>query len=198
MMTQTPPRAVKPAGRVYLARTGRTDFDEQGRLTGRLEVPVSEGGQAELADTAGALTGLDIKVVYCAASTAAEHSAATLAKRLGVKRKILKDLHNIDFGLWQGLEIDEIRRRHRKQVKQWEQAADTTACAPCGESLPEVTERVAKALKPVLKRARQENVLLVAADPLRQVIRNVIRHQQTASTLQLDETPWEALPAGAE
>ena len=83
--------------------------------------------------------------------------------------RVLKDLRNLDFGLWQGLQTAEVRRKHPKLYKQWEESP-RGICPPAGETVEEVLERLPKALKPVLKRREGSIAALIAPDPLRRLI----------------------------
>jgi broad specificity phosphatase PhoE len=135
-----------------------------------LDIPLSARGRAELADLATQFRPLGIREVFATSGEAARESATYLAEQLDAKVRFLDDLKNQDLGLWQGLTVDEVRRRHKRVFKQWEESP-CAVCPPAGEMVDQVLERVQKGLKPVLKRCRRRPVLLVAPDPLRKVIR---------------------------
>ena len=79
--------------------------------------------------------------------------------------------HSVE-GLWQGLKVDEIRRKHPKVFKQWQESPQAI-CPPGGETLTEAVARVRKALeKPLKKKGR---LAVVAADPLAAIICAVVR-----------------------
>ena len=92
-------------GQVFLAKSATTDFDEQDRIVGTLNVPINVRGQAEVIEMARELAGVPIDTVYSTPSTSARETAALLAKQLGAKVKELEELRNLDFGLWQGLPV---------------------------------------------------------------------------------------------
>ncbi|MGL4462583.1 MAG: histidine phosphatase family protein, partial [Planctomycetia bacterium] len=141
-------------GKIILARPGQTELDEQERIVGNLDLPVSVRGLAELEDLARAVAGCDIEIVYGADGEASRQSARFLGDRLGVPVQILDDLRNLDFGLWQGLEKSEVRRKHPKLYRQLEESP-CAACPPAGEMIDELQLRVARTTKTVLKRARK-------------------------------------------
>src|SRR5690606_34181359 len=99
-------------GQLILARCGSTDFDEQDRIVGNLDIPVDVRGQAEMAELARDLKDTPIHTIYSSAGESARESARFLGEKLGVRVKVLEDLRNVDFGLWQGLPISEVRRKH--------------------------------------------------------------------------------------
>lgn len=180
-------------GQLILARCGATDFDEQDRIVGNLDIPVNVRGQAEMAELANDLAGRSIHTIYSSAGESARESARFLAERLGVKVRVLEELRNIDFGLWQGLPVAEVRRKHPKVFKQWEQSP-CAICPPAGEMLDVVIDRVRRALKPVLRRCQNSTCVLVAPDPLRQVIRCYLKNTDVAHLLEdHNGSIWETI-----
>lgn len=180
-------------GQILLARSATTDFDEQHRIIGRLDLPVNVRGQAELAALAEEWRGKPIATIYAAGCESARQSASVLGKLLGVKVRQLAELKNLDYGLWQGLQVDEVRRKHPKLFKQWEETTGD-ACPPAGETLAQVFERLPKALKPVLKSRPGAVVALFAPDPLRQIIRCYLRGEDCSRIWENgDSAPWELL-----
>jgi probable phosphoglycerate mutase len=161
-------------GQVILARSATTDYDEEDRIVGTLDVPLNARGLSEVAEMARLLAGREIDAVYSTASESARESAKILGKELGVKVKELDDLTNLDFGLWQGLPVSEVQRKHRKLYKHWKEHP-SEACPPAGEAVDRVYERVEKVLGPIVKKNSFRAVVVVAPDPLRNVIRCFLR-----------------------
>lgn len=157
-------------GKLILARAGTTDYDEQQRIAGTLDLPVNVRGQAEMLDLARDLEHQNVAVIYAAAGETARFSAQILGDRLDIKVKELAELTNQDFGLWQGLQLDEVRRKHPRVYKQWEEAP-CAVCPPNGEMAQAVLDRIGKILKPSLKKHQGDTVVVVAPDPLRKFIR---------------------------
>ena len=104
--------------RVVLIRPGTTDYDEQGRIKGTLDIPLNDFGNNQTAQAADELSELDIEIVYSSPCQAAAETAAVLANSLGVKSKSVNRLQNLDHGLWQGKLIDEVKSTQRKVYKQ--------------------------------------------------------------------------------
>jgi broad specificity phosphatase PhoE len=156
--------------RVVLIRPGSTDYDDQGRIQGTLNLPLSERGQAEAADAAERLRDQQIHRIYCGAEESARATARTIAKALGLRLRELKNLHNVNQGLWQGLPVEEVRQRHPRVYRQWCDEP-TTVCPPEGETVMDALERTRSVLKPLLRRHRDETIGLVVPQPLDDVVR---------------------------
>ncbi len=157
--------------RVILIRPGMTDFDEQGRIKGRLDIPLNEYGADQIVRTANELADQGIEVVYTAPCRAAEETAAVLSRTLKVKLRPIRNLHNLNHGLWQGKLIDEVRATQRKVYRQWQEQPETV-CPPEGEMLGTARRRVQSALEKILRRHREGVVALVAPEPLASLVRS--------------------------
>ncbi|QDU64755.1 Phosphoserine phosphatase 1 [Planctomycetes bacterium Pan216] len=181
-------------GRIILVKSGQTDFDEQHRVVGNLDLPMNVRGHAELTEAANELGSFEIITIYSAAGVSAKESAKHLGERLGVNKiRVLEDLKNQDFGLWQGLQVEEIRRKHPKVYKQWAQSP-CDICPPGGEMVNDVMDRVEKSLKPVLKKSQSNTVALVAPDPLRKLIRCYLKRDGVSNLMENGKgQTWEAI-----
>ncbi len=157
--------------RVILIRPGMTDLDEQRRIKGRLDIPLNDYGTDQIVRTANELADQEIEVVYTAPGRAAEETAAVLSQTLKVKARPIRNLHNLNQGLWQGKSIDEVRATQRKVYRQWQEQPETV-CPPEGEMLGSARQRVHSALEKILRRHRQGVVALVVPEPLASLVRS--------------------------
>ena len=169
---------------IYLIRPGCTDFDEQHRIQGKLDLPLSVRGQEQLARLLLDLAKIEIDVLYSSPCEPARSTALALGAARGLAVKEIEGLHNVDHGLWQGLKVDDIRRKHPKVFKQWQESPEAI-CPPGGETLAEAVDRVRKALEKPLK--KKGHLAVVAADPLAAIICAVVRG-----------TTLEEIPAACE
>jgi broad specificity phosphatase PhoE len=172
---------------VILIRPGTTLYDEQNRVQGILDIPLSERGCAEAARLAECLaesdSGSALAALYCGPGESVIRTAEILGKVLGLRPRRVDDLRNLDQGLWQGLQIEEIKRRNSKLFRQWIEDP-RTVCPPHGETVEDAMVRVKAALKPLFRRHLDEIFGLVAGEPLARLISCLLRK---ASRPQLDE-----------
>ncbi len=168
---------------VVLIRPGATVYDEQNRVQGVLDLPLSDRGLAEVACLAESLAGLDLAALYCGPSQSAVRTAECVGRALGLRPRRIDELRNLDQGLWQGLQIEEIRRRHLKVFRQWIDDPFTVQ-PPQGEDVEHALERVNAALRPLVRRHRVEAIGLVACEPIAQLIAAQLRRDLK---VQLDE-----------
>ncbi|MCA9163469.1 MAG: histidine phosphatase family protein [Planctomycetales bacterium] len=159
--------------RIILIRPGSTEFDEQRRIKGTLDIPLSEHGQAEATEAARALSDLHIDSIYYGPGCASRQSADLLASGRRVKLKELESLTNLNHGLWHGKLIDEVRRNQPKVYRQFQEHPESV-CPPGGETVDCVEQRAAKALNRLLRKHRHGVIALVVPEPLASVVRHLL------------------------
>ncbi|HEX3727880.1 MAG TPA: histidine phosphatase family protein [Pirellulales bacterium] len=160
---------------IVLVHPGSTDYDEQGRIQGTLDIPLNDQGKREVEHVVAELRPLAITAVYCGPSQAASETAIAISEALGVKLKKLDMLQNLDHGLWQGMLIEDVRRKQPKVYRGW-QEQPTSVCPPEGEMLNTAQERVQSALTKIIKKHKQGTIAVVAPEPLASVIHCQLRH----------------------
>ena len=120
----------------------------------------------------GNCSGVRLDVVYSAPCEPARSTAIAICNECGAAFKELADFCNVNHGLWQGLQLDDARRKYPKVFKQWQESPETV-CLPEGETVAEALERIERGLRKCLKRKR--NVGIVASEPLATLIGCVLR-----------------------
>jgi broad specificity phosphatase PhoE len=166
---------------LYAVQTGQTVWEAQARLEALAGVPLSDAGRQRAERIGKELVPHEPTVVYSGPGQAESESARLLGGELGVKVRRDDRLCELDFGLWQGLTIQEVKHRHPSLWKQW-QESPASVRPPGGESLDEAAARAGKALRDILKKERNQGPVLV----LRPVVLAVVR-------CLLDEAPLDEL-----
>jgi broad specificity phosphatase PhoE len=183
--------------RVVLIRPGSTDYDAQNRIQGTLDIPLNSHGSAEAAETAEGLRPLALHRIFSEGSQSAEETGRVISTHLGLRFRKLDKLHNVNQGLWQGLQVDEVKRKHPRVYRQWCEAP-ATVCPPGGETVAEAYDRVTRILKPLLRRHRDEVIGLVVHDPLASLIRSYLLGQGPAQPYSpsLGDARWTVIEHG--
>lgn len=161
--------------RIVLIRPGATEYVQQGRIQGVLEVPLNEEGASEAARISGELAEMGIEALYAADSEHVLQTANAIASALGVKLKQLEGLRNLDHGLWQGMLVEEVKRKQPKVYRQWQDQPESV-CPPGGEMLSDAQERVRMVMTKVLKKHKGGVVGVVVPEPLASLVRAYLAH----------------------
>jgi phosphoserine phosphatase len=157
---------------VVVIRPGCTDFDAQHRIQGTLDLPLNERGEQQVAELVEQLRPLPIEALYTGDCEPARSTAEAIGRELGVEVREVEGLRNLDQGLWQGLPVEDIRRKFPKVYRQWQDEPERI-CPPEGETVPAAVERIRKALHRPLKKRGMIGV--VASEPLATLICCMIR-----------------------
>jgi broad specificity phosphatase PhoE len=160
---------------IALIRPGTTDYDLQGRIQGRLDIPLNQQGHDQVERAIECLRGHSLVALYCSMCRAAQETAERIGRELKLKTKAIDRLQNLDHGLWQGMRVEEVKRKQPKVYKQWQEHPEIV-CPPNGEMLSAVIERTAAALDKLLRKHRFGVVGLVAPEPLASVIRSQLQN----------------------
>jgi broad specificity phosphatase PhoE len=180
--------------KIVLIRPGSTDYDEQRRIQGTLDVPLNEQGNAEVAQLIDALRELHLDAVYAPACQPALATAQAIAKAFEIKFRKLDQMHNLDHGLWQGMLIDEVRLKQPKVYRQW-QEKPWCICPPQGEMLQQAAERIRTAMAKLLKRHKEGVIGLVVSEPLASLVRCLFNHGEPGNLWKAtsEHGRWEVL-----
>ena len=163
---------------ILLIRPGTTEYDQQGRVQGTLDIPLCEDGRQEVEAMVEELRNQPITAVYASPSQSAQQTAEALAATLDIKVKTVDKLHNVDHGLWQGMLVTDVKTKQPRVYRQWQEQPETV-CPPQGETLCSAKQRVQAAMTKLLKKQKSEGLLaVIAPEPLASVIRHVLRHDE--------------------
>jgi probable phosphoglycerate mutase len=160
---------------IVLIRPGCTDFDEQKRIQGTLNLPLNSRGQEQVQQIVEQLHDIPLEVIYTSKSEPAKATAEAIGDSLAVPVKINEGLANLNQGLWQGLQIDEVRRKYPKAFKQWKESPKTI-CPPEGETISDAMTRIQKTIKKPMKRHKVFGI--VASEPLMSLISCLIKNRE--------------------
>src|SRR5947208_3822862 len=156
---------------MLVVRAGATDFDEQGRIKGTLDIPLSEAGQGQVDRLIAELHAAQIDHLYASPCRSARQTAELLAVDHHLKVKTLDELQNLDHGLWQGKLIDEVRVSQPKVFRQLQEHPETV-CPPQGEPVGAAVARVRGLISRLLRKHRSGTVAIVVPEPLATFVRS--------------------------
>jgi len=148
---------------LVLVRHGETDWNRERRFQGLADTPLNAAGQGQARELAAVLRSERLGVVYTSPLRRAKETAAVVAAELGLDAHELEELREIDVGDWQGLTIEDVRKRYPEQLD-----AAWRSGWPNGETHDELSERVLPVLLDLDRRHSGERVLGVThAGPIR-------------------------------
>ncbi|MFK8110593.1 MAG: histidine phosphatase family protein [Rubripirellula sp.] len=183
-----------PVSQVLLIRPGATEFDDQGRIKGSLDMPMSEHGRTQVNSLTEQISDFQVRTIYTSPCESARETAECLAAARGVRIKVIDAFRNIDHGLWHGKLIDELRRNHPRVYRQG-QESPTDICPPEGESIRDAKARVIKAVRKLMRKSGEEVIAIVIPDPMAWVVRSLLNGEELADLwdAETDSAGWELI-----
>ncbi len=155
---------------VLLIRPGSTTFDEDGRIKGSLDIPLSPRGIQQAEAAAKSLSGMKLDCLYAAPCESAQDTSRYIARRTGWRQKTLDCLLNVDHGLWQGKLVDEVRRLQPRVYRQFQEAPESV-CPPGGETLADASARVEQVLDKLKRKHQGHRIAIVVPEPMASIVR---------------------------
>ncbi|MFM7518669.1 MAG: histidine phosphatase family protein [Pirellula sp.] len=179
---------------MLVVRPGATALDEQERMKGSLDIPLSEVGKQQVLKAVDQIAQFPISVIYCGPCESAIDTAKILAEKANCKWKVCQWLKNLHHGLWEGKCIEEIKRQQPKLYRQVQENPNLFN-PPEGESLIQAQQRVGRQLQKLQKKHASEVIAVVIPEPLA----TLIATQLKSSTIddfwksECDTGSWELI-----
>lgn len=147
---------------VYIVRHGETEWNVEGRTQGACDIGLTDEGRRQALRLARRLKGVPIRKIYCSDLKRAFETASIIGNEIGQQWVATPLLREACFGEWEGHTIGEIECIFPGQLSRWYR--DHTFCAPGGESLSCVRERIIKFIDQIksLEIAQDEGILVVS------------------------------------
>lgn len=150
--------------RAVLVASGRTAWDEGGRVGGACDLPLTPAGQLDIETAIKPLAEAHLGLVLCAPDEASRQTAEVVGKTAagGPPPRIrqVEGLSDVCLGLWEGLRHEEIQEKFPKAFRQWREDPQAVV-VPEGETLEEAQGRLVLALGSALGRVGTGAVAIV-------------------------------------
>jgi probable phosphoglycerate mutase len=143
----------------HLLRHGQTEHTPERRFSGRNDLPLSRTGRAEAEAAAARAAELGIEVIVASPLRRTRETAEIVAATLGLPVEFDDDLIELDFGDIEGMTFAEAAEKHPLAARRF--STDVTMAAPGGESVMDVSTRVARARRRLLAQHAGKSVLVV-------------------------------------
>ncbi len=183
---------------IVLIRPGLTEYDQQERIQGDLEVPLNTEGVREAREMAHQLRRLGISVIYAGEDEPAVETGQILGDQLHAKVVYLPRFRNLHMGLWQGMLMDDVKEKQPKVYRKWQDKPDTV-CPPQGENPWSARQRIREALAKILRRHKEGTVGIVVREPLASFVRQELTHGELGDLWKASRcnATWEILEVGS-
>jgi broad specificity phosphatase PhoE len=184
--------------RILLIRPGATVLDEQGRIKGDLDLPLSPNGLQQVASLTRQLADLPIDSIYSSPCVSSRQTADSLAEHTGARVRVDADLRNLDHGLWEGKRFDELKQTQPKVYRLWAEHPESVS-PPGGESIEHAEDRVDRFLRRLFRRTKSGIVAVVAVEPMASILRSRLLSSPIDDLWEAEQrvADWESISVSA-
>jgi len=154
---------------IYLVRHGQTEWNTQLIFRGRKDIPLNERGHKQARAIAGALKDRNIDAIYTSPLSRAVETAQPVATLFDLEVVPVQGFIDINYGEWEGVSYDEVKKRYTDQYAQWEKRPELVQF-PQGETLDVVKERAFGALTDIARKNPTRSVLIISHRVINKVL----------------------------
>jgi phosphoserine phosphatase len=148
--------------RLLLARHGQSLWNEVRKFQGGTDVELSALGRRQAEALGRAVRGRRLAAVYASPLRRALDTATIALQGSRLPIVAVDELRELSLGEWEGCSVDEVSAREGDPYRQWVRAPHDCP-PPGGEALPEVCERVLRAIDRIAAaHSSGDDVLVVA------------------------------------
>lgn len=109
---------------IYLARHGRTAYNQSRRFQGQTEVPLDETGHRQAGELAVKAAGLGLVALWSSPLTRARQTAEAVSAHVGLPVRYDPRLMETDTGVWTDRLYDELAEADPAAYQGWLSGAD--------------------------------------------------------------------------
>lgn len=170
---------------LYLIRHGETEFNASGRIQGQSDSRLSDVGRRQCELVAKVLEHVALDAVYTSPLQRAVESARCLAEPRGLELMVEPLLMEINAGIFQGLDWDEINTRYPAESKLWK-SHDPDFRIPNGETRREVMVRARDALDGIRQTAHRHVAIVAHGGWISSAIKSLLEVPAHLAPFELD------------
>lgn len=146
--------------KVCIIRHGETDWNQEGRIQGQLDIPLNETGRAQALAMAFNSAHYPFSALFSSDLKRATETAAALAEREGLSVVLMKELRERHYGIFQGVAKSEAPQLYPDAYKLYRER-DQSYEFENGESLADFAKRVLGAFNGLVRRHTSQQFAVV-------------------------------------
>jgi probable phosphoglycerate mutase len=151
--------------RLLLVRHGETDWNQQSRYQGQVDISLNENGKLQSEKVAEFLKDISIDKVYSSSLLRAKETAEIiLQQHQNVNLELNDGFKEIIHGAWEGKSETEIEQEFPGELQRWRETPEQFQM-PAGENFQQVWQRTVEVYESIIKAALTEklNTILIVA-----------------------------------
>lgn len=154
---------------IFLIRHAETDWNEEGRIQGDLDIPLNSKGLDQAKQLQKRFKSIQFDSIFSSDLKRAIQTAEFLPKSSEIPIITDDRLRERDYGIWKELTWDEVRLKFPEEYRNV-RMNPVTASPPHGENLQEVSDRVLQFFSEIEEFKNQNTAIVSHNSPLMIII----------------------------
>ena len=146
---------------ILLVRHGQTEWNQQSRIQGHQDSPLTELGKQQAENVKQLLNKFEIHRAYVSPLKRARDTAAIILNGSSLKATVLKDIGEIHLGPWEGKTREETALSHPDEHNSFWYKPDTFNLIGA-ETYDQLQQRMVNGLETIFSANRNTNILVVS------------------------------------
>ncbi|MCP4077925.1 MAG: histidine phosphatase family protein [Gammaproteobacteria bacterium] len=146
---------------ILLVRHGQTEWNQQHRIQGHQDSPLTSLGKQQAQQTKILLEQFDIQQAFVSPLKRAVDTTEIILQGRSLRATILNDLSEINLGPWEGKTRAETALTHPEEYNSFWHRPDTFALSGA-ETFQQLQQRIVNSLDTIFANAGNNNVLVVS------------------------------------
>ena len=147
--------------KLYLIRHGETDYNNELRFQGQIDIPLNQKGIEQAEKVAEFLKDIPLQAIYTSTLQRARTTAEIIGRAKKIKPQETDALREMSFGIWENMNSKDIQKKYAKEWKDFF-AKPASTKIPQGESMSDVQKRVYPVVQQILDEHPEGDVAFVA------------------------------------
>ena len=157
------------ATKIFLVRHGEVANADERCYNGHYNVNLSPEGLRQMMSVADRLKDKPIKAVYSSDLQRTVKGAKIIAERHSIKPIAIKELRELNYGIWEGKRLEDIRNLYPDDVLDRYNNIENHRIQG-GETLLEMKERVLSSINTIIDRHKRDNVVIVSHGGVNRIV----------------------------
>ncbi len=159
--------------KIIIARHGQTKWNEEGRLQGNIDIPVSRIGLNQARMLANHLENVKIDIIYTSRLKRAIRTAQEISKFHQAKMVKTKELNEMSWGILEGMKMQHVKIKYPEIFNKREDDKFNYKL-PKGESPLIIKKRLVKFVNKIKRKHKDKAVLVVGHGGINRVLMGIL------------------------
>ncbi|WP_455089198.1 histidine phosphatase family protein [Peptoanaerobacter stomatis] len=161
--------------KIYITRHGRTIWNEEGKLQGSLDSPLTQEGIQMAKDLSKRILPYNIELIVTSDLKRAKDTSDYIRGNMDIPIWYFEELREMSYGVWDGMKMEEVYEKYANEFEKFKKDPYNYNNGS-GETYHQLIDRVKMSLEKI-KNCGYENVLIVSHGITVKALRIILENQ---------------------